>query len=60
MAIKYHLKKYALDLMDEIYNMYEKLNIETNIVDVMYNKILNPNLTYAKLLNDSIKKKKDL
>ena len=39
--------------MDEIYNMYEKLNIETNIVDVMYNKILNPNLTYAKLLNDS-------
>lgn len=44
--------------MDEIYNMYEKLNIETNIVDVMYNKILNPNLTYAKLLNDSIKKRR--
>ena len=53
---KVSFKKYALDLMDEIYNMCEELNIETSIVDVMYDKIINPNLTYAKLLNDSFKK----
>lgn len=42
--------------MDEIYNMCEELNIEINVVDVMYDKIINPNLTYAKLLKYTIEK----
>ena len=48
-------KKYALDLIDGMYEMCEELGFDTDIVDLMRNKITNPDLTYAKLLNKAVK-----
>ena len=52
---KVPFKTYALDLINDIYKMCDELNLDTSVVDLMYRKIINPDLTYARLLNDIIK-----
>ena len=47
---------YALDLINEMYEMCEELGFDASVIDLMYTKIVNPDLTYAKLLNGIIEK----
>ena len=55
---KVTLKSWAFDIINEMYEMCEVLGIdEESTLNLMHNRIVNPNLTYGKRLLNLIKKK---
>ena len=55
---KVTLKSWASDIINEMYQMCEVLGIDEELtLNLMHNRIVNPNLTYGKRLLNLIKKK---